>query len=368
MTSASSGLTSFTVQYDALGRRIKRTQGIGYQKYSYDGMDVVIDDNNGTLTKYQNGPGIDNKLKQTTSGTSKYFLQDHLGSTVALTNSSGVVTESQSYDSFGNRTNTSFSSRYQYTGREFDSTTGLQYSRARWYDPNIGRFISEDPIGFGGGINEYSYVSNNPVNATDPMGLYEIDVHYYLTLYLALRSGCFSQGQAVAIANADQMTDEEGETAPGPGLSSQNANYHALNSGAYPGQWGPGLSSPPISPVNFKRFGQSLHYYQDSFSHAGYTNPYFGHLTGGHGVDKTISDPAKAMRMARGTFAALVQFGGQLGCKCNESMSSDTEFTVQRFLHLPGAEFPNLFTIDDYNTPRWQYLDPKVRSLGLQRR
>ena len=91
-------------------------------------MDVVIDDNNGTLTKYQNGPGIDNKLKQTTSGTSKYFLQNHLGSTVALTDSSGGVTDSNSYDSFGNATNASFPSRYQYTGREYDATTGLQYS------------------------------------------------------------------------------------------------------------------------------------------------------------------------------------------------------------------------------------------------
>jgi RHS repeat-associated protein len=172
MTSATAGLTSFTVQHDALGRRVKRTQGIGYQKYSYDGADVVIDDNNGTLTKYQNGPGIDAKLKQTTSGTSKYFLQNHLGSTVALTNSSGGVTDTNSYDSFGNATNLSFPSRYQYTGREFDATTGLQYSRARWYDPNIGRFISEDPIGFGGGdVNLYGYVWNKPVNLTDPMGL-----------------------------------------------------------------------------------------------------------------------------------------------------------------------------------------------------
>src|SRR5260370_930675 len=94
-----------------------------------------------------------------------------LGSTIGLADSGGSVTESNSYDSFGNPSNTSFSSRYQYTGREFDSFTGLQYSRARWYDPNLGRFISEDPIGFGGGdVNLYGYVKNRPLKYVDPLG------------------------------------------------------------------------------------------------------------------------------------------------------------------------------------------------------
>jgi RHS repeat-associated protein len=176
MTSASSGLASVAYAYDALGRRVKRTQlsfGTNTQKYTYDGQDVVLDDTNSTITKYQNGPGIDNKLKTATGSTSQYYLQDHLGSTVALTNSSGSVTESESYDSFGNRTNTTFSNRYQFTGREFDAATGLQYSRARWYDPNIGRFISEDPIGFDGGdVNLYGYVENNPIQYRDPRGFF----------------------------------------------------------------------------------------------------------------------------------------------------------------------------------------------------
>jgi RHS repeat-associated protein len=139
-------------------------------KFIYDGQDVLIDDNAGVLTKYQNGLGIDNKLKVTSGGVSKYFLQDHLGSTIGLTNSSGAITEQTAYDSFGNATN-NLSTRYQFTGREYDSFTGLQYSRARWYDANLGRFISEDPIGFrGGDINLYGYVKNNPQNWTDPSG------------------------------------------------------------------------------------------------------------------------------------------------------------------------------------------------------
>jgi len=57
-----------------------------------------------------------------------------------------------------------------YTGREYDRGTGLYYYRARYYDPEIGRFISEDPLGFKAGINFYAYVGNNSVNRNDPSG------------------------------------------------------------------------------------------------------------------------------------------------------------------------------------------------------
>jgi RHS repeat-associated protein len=172
MVSAGDGTTSVSYQYDALGRRIKRTHGSSVEKYTHDGLDVVLDDVNSTLTKYQNGPGIDNKFKAVTSATPVYFLQDHLGSSVALANSAGSVTDSNGYDSFGNPTNGSFPSRYQFTSREIDALTGLQFSRARFYDQDLGRFVSEDPIGFrGGDMNLYGYVWNSPPNFTDPLGL-----------------------------------------------------------------------------------------------------------------------------------------------------------------------------------------------------
>jgi RHS repeat-associated protein len=58
---------------------------------------------------------------------------------------------------------------FQFTGRENDGT-GLMYYRHRYYAPQWGRFISEDPLGFAAGINQYAYCHNNPVNATDPTG------------------------------------------------------------------------------------------------------------------------------------------------------------------------------------------------------
>jgi RHS repeat-associated protein len=178
LISASTRKQTVRYKYDALGRRVQRFLFANKEntKFIYDGQDVVADDNFGTLTKYQNGLGIDNKLKVSTGGTAKYFLADHLGSTNALTNSSGAMLEQTAYDSFGNATNASFPTRYQFTGREYDNFTGLQYSRARWYDAQLGRFISEDPIGFAGGdVNLYGYVKNKSLSRRDPMGLDDAD-------------------------------------------------------------------------------------------------------------------------------------------------------------------------------------------------
>jgi RHS repeat-associated protein len=62
--------------------------------------------------------------------------------------------------------------RYLYTAREFDATTGLQYNRNRWYDAHTGRWLSEDPIGFASDpSNLYRYVGNSPTNFRDPSGL-----------------------------------------------------------------------------------------------------------------------------------------------------------------------------------------------------
>lgn len=84
----------------------------------------------------------------------------------------GQSVERYSYDVFGRPSNTStVGNPYMFTGRNFDSETGLYYYRARYYNPYIGRFLQPDPIGYGSGLNLYTYVRNNPVNWIDPRGL-----------------------------------------------------------------------------------------------------------------------------------------------------------------------------------------------------
>jgi len=101
-----------------------------------------------------------------------YVHADGLGSITALSNASGSIVQTYSYDSFGNITSTgSITQPFTYTGREYDSETGMYFYRARYYDPKVGRFVTKDPIGFDGGINFYIYVGNNPINLVDPEGL-----------------------------------------------------------------------------------------------------------------------------------------------------------------------------------------------------
>ncbi len=94
---------------------------------------------------------------------------------VNLTDAAGTVTESYTYDEYGRPLSSSFvGNRYFFTGREYDKETGLYYYRARYYDPAMGRFLTQDPIGYAGGMNLYGYCGNNPVNFVDPWGLYEV--------------------------------------------------------------------------------------------------------------------------------------------------------------------------------------------------
>ncbi len=99
------------------------------------------------------------------------FHHDQVNSVIATTDHTGATTQTNQYSPFGlslNSTGTD-TNALKYTGRESDSN-GLYYYRARYYDPFAGRFISEDPIGFKGGINFYAYVNNNPLRYNDPSG------------------------------------------------------------------------------------------------------------------------------------------------------------------------------------------------------
>lgn len=133
LTQVSSGAETIDYVYDGLGRRVQRIDGSETTEFTHDGEDVVLDDSTVSgISKYHNGPGIDNKLSVKTGSTANYLLGDHLGATDALTNSASAVTSSATYDTFGNSSG-NLATRYGFTGRERDDATGLMYYRARFY-------------------------------------------------------------------------------------------------------------------------------------------------------------------------------------------------------------------------------------------
>ncbi|HMH49282.1 MAG TPA: kelch repeat-containing protein [Candidatus Acidoferrum sp.] len=156
--------------YDGFGRRGARTVNGGTTQFLYDGADIVQEAVGAGTTNYLRGLGIDEAFVR--NGT-EYYIADAVGSTIELTNGAGTVATEYSYEPFGRTTSTlgTSSNSIDYTGRE-DDGLGLKYYRARYYHPQVQRFISEDPLQFGGGdANLYAYVRNAPTTYIDPLGL-----------------------------------------------------------------------------------------------------------------------------------------------------------------------------------------------------
>jgi RHS repeat-associated protein len=188
--SGGSTIMQATYTYDALGRRIGTKvddDGSGphaavqtwmvYDRPSTEANTYADFDGSGNLlTRYLYAPAVDALLARTSSGgTTAWYLPDKLGSIRDIADTSGALIDHVVYNSFGGVTSESNSAngdRFKFTGREYDSTTGLYYFRARYYDPLSGRYISLDPKAFGArDSNLYRYVWNDPPNFRDVTGL-----------------------------------------------------------------------------------------------------------------------------------------------------------------------------------------------------
>ena len=120
-----------------------------------------------------------------------YYHTDQVGTVRAITDQSGKVIFSADYFAFGAKfvSNGDFDETHGFTGKEYDSDTGLYYYNARWYDPDLGRFISEDPAADPNNPNLYSYCGNNGVVRTDPTGQVFILDDFLIAVAIAAAAG-----------------------------------------------------------------------------------------------------------------------------------------------------------------------------------
>jgi RHS repeat-associated protein len=180
--------------YDAMNRLVGRTEFVGGSStassddnFIYDGYQMVLklDASGNVESRTLWGAGVDQILAtEDAAGNVTWPLTDHLNTVRDIVSyDSGTDTTTPenhiAYDSFGNvvsETNPSVASDFLFTARYTDATTGLQWNLNRWYSPSIGRWMSEDPIGFAAGDpNVMRYVHNRATNVVDPSGLDTID-------------------------------------------------------------------------------------------------------------------------------------------------------------------------------------------------
>lgn len=260
------------------------------------------------------------------------------------------------------------------SGQWFDPETGRHENGWRSYIPEQGRYAQPDPLGPAGGPNERTYAGGDPVGRIDPFGLYEIDVHYYLTYFLARAAGV-SAPRAHIVSLASQYVDDNPLTRPeSPFNLRARERYHFVMDGhdrsadaalRYRDPRSPQLDrllaaahSPLASDcARLVFFGEYLHVFEDSFAHRDAANvpfgPRLGHAGAGHDPDQTYDvinsaaprlsvlrafpdytvNEARSLRMAQETHAVL---GRYFGTRPLASFSQ-IESVVRRFMRT-GAD------------------------------
>ncbi|MCM3748349.1 DUF6531 domain-containing protein [Paenibacillus pasadenensis] len=178
-------------KYNGDGLMVERTEGAKTLRYYYDGVQIIAEATivNGVATnpvQYLRGKGL---IARKDAQGKTYYLQNGHGDVTDLRDSTGNVSLNQyKYDIWGGLISSqeTVSNPFQYSGEYWDSKAGLQYLRARWYDPSMGRFITEDS--YKGELtnplsqNLYTYVHNNPLSYIDPSGNIRIRTNDNLAL------------------------------------------------------------------------------------------------------------------------------------------------------------------------------------------
>ncbi|WP_354335502.1 RHS repeat-associated core domain-containing protein, partial [Undibacterium sp. GrIS 1.2] len=192
------GVTQTTsYEYDALGRRTKKTDAFGATEYLWDGDLMIHSQRGNKASLFVFEPNSFVPLATIQDDNIYWYQCDQIGAPQELTDEEGKIIWAADYKVWGEARlrdvslktgtdNWSSSSNYnwqtstkptpvidqpfRFQGQQFDEETGLHYNRFRYYDPGVGRFAGQDPIGLAGGTNLFAYAPN-PIGWVDPFGL-----------------------------------------------------------------------------------------------------------------------------------------------------------------------------------------------------
>lgn len=343
-------------QYDWRGRVSMKIGAEGVRQYVYDGdSERVLNEFDGQDTVVASYQWAGDRLVSITrpgQGT-RYPAYDGLGSVVGLTDETGAVTARYHYDAGGSLRDAAElaadPNRYAFTGHRFEAETGFYRAGARYLAPDGGRFVTQDsylgkpeePFS----LHRYLYAAANPLRYVDPTGHYQADVHYGLTKVLALKAG-LAESVAEAIARGAEAPDvpgdgrhpvENGKVVAWPAWTVRGEAARAERRAAegrlrewhFPRDAGatevvPGSAAAAskfedaLATGNPIAIGESLHPFQDSWSHQGHPslNGVAGHPDARGGLlstkaDETAAFPQDARTMARETYRKLVRVGEQ---------------------------------------------------------
>ncbi|WP_189667219.1 RHS repeat domain-containing protein, partial [Pseudomonas amygdali] len=235
-------------QYDSLGRRVAKQSEIkgqtDHKRFLWQGLRMLREESPGQSSLYLYEPASYAPLARVDEKESEaenkvyYYHTDQIGTPLEMTDAEGQIVWQAKYRAWGaveKLVVNEVEQNLRFQGQYFDVETGLHYNTFRYYDPEIGRFITQDPIGLDGGLNLYQY-AHNPVAWIDPWGLSELlglvnEAHGLLDptaqKFKTTALGMDSKG-GLFIASSDKTVPKiQREWAQGKGINVVNGQGHA---------------------------------------------------------------------------------------------------------------------------------------------
>lgn len=261
-----------------------------------------------------------------------YYTRDHLGSIREVTNSAGRLKARYDYDPYGKAVvvDGNMSVDFGYTGHYFHAPSGLNLTLYRAYNPALGRWLSRDPVGEAGAVNLYGYVGNDPINLTDPLGLFERDVHEgapgqtFGTYTWARELGISDQAAKIigsANIGVDTLFPGSSGAMPWSSKSLGRSRHFDIPLGAGDSRdawaWAEMRHALDLWKNNecegaFEALGRGLHSIQDAFAHGAFDNDHNPWKYHGSAMDNWAGRPDLHGPVERATKGYLQYFMNSL--------------------------------------------------------